>query len=239
MTERGRRHVRRDRHSFDVGPSQVLWRDGRLELHIDERGPLLGRRVRGVVRVIPQGLSTFDATLDLEGRHRWGPIAPCARVELALDQPAQRWSGSGYLDTNEGDEPIERGFRRWDWLRTASAADGGTTVLYDLVQADGRTRLIARRFAADGSSAALPVDAPRQPLPPTTWWRVDRQLRTVEPRARVRRTLEDTPFYARSLVELPQRGGTRVDAVHETLDIARLTHPVVQAMLPVRMPRRT
>ena len=47
----------------------------------------LPRRVRGRVRVHPQGLCRFVAPLDAAGRHRWGPIAPCARIEVELDQP--------------------------------------------------------------------------------------------------------------------------------------------------------
>ena len=52
------------------------------------------------------------------------------------------------------------------------------------------------------------------------------------------RTLEDTPFYARSLIEMADGRGQRVPAVHETLDVPRLVSPLVQAMLPFRMPRR-
>ena len=238
MTERGRRDVARSRSAFAIGRSRLAWQDGRLEIQVEEREPITGRRVLGRVCVQPRGLSHFAAALDGEGRHRWGPIAPCARVELDFGRPGQRWAGAGYLDSNEGDEPVERAFRRWDWLRTAPAADGATTVLYDVVRADGATRLIAQRFAADGSSTALPVDAPRQVLPPGPLWRVDRRVRSADASARVRRTLEDTPFYARSLLSLPQRGGGAVEAMHETLDVGRLVHPLMQAMLPVRMPRR-
>ena len=46
-------------------------------------------------------------TLDGAARHRWSPIAPCARIEVALDRPASRWSGVAYCDTNEGDAPLE------------------------------------------------------------------------------------------------------------------------------------
>lgn len=238
MTERGRRHAARSRTAFGIGPSRMAWQEGCLDLQVDEREPITGRRVRGRVLVQARGLCDFAAALDRDGRHRWGPIAPCARLEADFDRPGCRWSGNAYVDTNEGDEPVERAFRRWDWLRTAPAADGATTVLYDVVQADGATRLIARRFGPDGSSAALPVDAPRQVLPPGPLWRVDRRVRSVDTRTQVRRTLEDTPFYARSLLQLPQRGGGTVEAVHETLDVGRLVHPLMQMLLPVRMPRR-
>ena len=49
--------------------------------------------------------------------------------------------------------------------------------------------------------------------------------------------LEDTPFYQRALIDLPL-GRRQVPAFHETLSVPRLVQPVVQAMLPFRMPRR-
>jgi carotenoid 1,2-hydratase len=60
-------------------------------------------------------------------------------------------------------------------------------------------------------------------------------MRQVPPR--VMQTLEDTPFYARAVLESGLLG-QRVVSVHETLNLRRLTSPVVQAMLPWRMPRR-
>jgi hypothetical protein len=55
--------------------------------------------------------------------------------------------------------------------------------------------------------------------------------------AEVRRTWEDTPFYARS--ELASRFmGEEVVTVQESLDMQRFSSPLVQFMLPYRMPRR-
>jgi carotenoid 1,2-hydratase len=54
----------------------------------------------------------------------------------------------------------------------------------------------------------------------------------------VQRQLEDTPFYQRALLSLPM-GGRTVPWFHETLSVPRLVHPVVQGMLPFRMPRRS
>ena len=53
----------------------------------------------------------------------------------------------------------------------------------------------------------------------------------------VRQTLEDAPFYARSVLD-SRLYGERVEAVHETLDLDRFRLPVVKLMLPFRMPRR-
>ena len=243
MTERGARHVQRERHAFVVGPSRVEWKGDALEIAFDERSVPFMRAVRGSLRLYPRALSQFHAALDanlpLRGRHRWGPIAPCARIEVELQSPALRWQGHAYFDSNEGDEPIERAFLRWDWLRTANA-DGSTAVIYDVqprdVRRSGASRLVAQRFAPDGSASAFET-SPRQRLPPSTLWRIDRQVRAADA-PRVVRTLEDTPFYARSLIEMQGVGGEVVQAVHETLDVPRLVSPVVQAMLPFRMPRR-
>ena len=111
MTERGRRHVQRSAREFVVGPSRVHWDGQALVIDIDEIGAPLPQRVRGRVRVLPQALCPFVTGLDAQARHRWGPIAPCARVEVDLHMPDAQWSGHAYLDSNEGDEPVDRGFR--------------------------------------------------------------------------------------------------------------------------------
>jgi carotenoid 1,2-hydratase len=239
MTERGARHVQRERSAFVVGPSHLAWDGNALEFTLDERSVPWARAVRGTLRVQPHALGTFAAPLDAHGRHRWGPIAPCARIEVALDAPALRWSGAAYLDSNEGDEPIERAFTRWDWLRTASPDGRTTTVIYD-VQAPGAqaAAFIARRFDADGSDHAVDAGPGRRALAPAPLWRIARNVRASQG-ARVLRTLEDTPFYARSLIEMPVQGIScaHEPAIHETLDVLRLRSVAVQAMLPWRMPR--
>lgn len=236
MTERGHLDVRRSRQRFEVGPSAVEWRGDALEIRVDEVATPLPRRVRGTIRVWPQALAGGVHALDAAGRHRWGPIAPRARVEVALDRPGLRWSGHGYLDSNEGDEPIDAGFTTWDWMR-APLADGGSAVVYDVHGRAGQAdRLLGLRFDAHGASEPLALPA-RRPLAPTGW-RIARAVRcddTALPS--VERTLEDTPFYARSLVRT-QLGGQSVEAVHETLSATRFASPWVQALLPWRMPRR-
>ena len=131
MTERGRGQLSRSASELAIGPSVVRWDGQALQIDIDEVCSPLPRRVRGRVRVFPQGLCRFTAPLDAAGRHRWGPIAPCARIEVELDRPGLRWSGQAYLDSNEGDEPVDRAFRTWDWSR-ASLLVGSTAVVYDL-----------------------------------------------------------------------------------------------------------
>jgi carotenoid 1,2-hydratase len=234
MTERGARHVHRDARQFTVGPSRVRWADGQFIVEIDEVAVPLPRRVRGRVAVTPQALCTFSTGLDAAGRHRWGPIAPCARVSVELEQPRLRFEGHAYLDSNEGDEPIDGPFVEWDWSR-ATLADGSTAVIYDVRPQDGPDRVIAERFHPDGRVEAF--EAPPRVALPRTGWRIARTAR-AEPvlAARETRRLEDTPFYARSMVESVLLG-ERVVSVHETLDVRRLASNPVQAMLPFRMPR--
>ncbi len=237
MTERGRASARRGVSEFAIGPSRLHWDGNSLLVEIDEIGMPLPQRVRGSVRLWPQGLSCFSAALDREGRHRWGPIAPCSRIEVDLAQPGCRWSGHAYLDSNEGDEPIDGPFQAWDWSR-ATLKDGSTAVLYDVRPKQGAEHLIARRFAPDGSST--PFDAPpRQAVQGSTLWRVGRSMRSDAGAAPVRlqQTLEDTPFYARSVLDCSLLG-ERVTALHETLLVPRVVSWPVRLMLPWRMPRR-
>jgi len=239
MTERGRGQLARSASELQIGASRLHWDGQALVIDIDEIAVPLPRRVRGRVRLHPQGLCGFTAALDAAGRHRWGPIAPCARVEVEFDRPGLRWNGHAYLDSNEGDEPVERAFSEWDWSR-AGLRDGSTAVIYDVRPGPGEIadggRVIAQRFTSDGH--AWTFEAPPRQTLPRSKWRLGRTLRS-DPAvpARVQQTLEDTPFYVRSVLEAGVLG-ERVIAVHETLDVARLVSGPVQGMLPFRMPRR-
>jgi carotenoid 1,2-hydratase len=52
----------------------------------------------------------------------------------------------------------------------------------------------------------------------------------------IAKQLEDTPFYQRAMLRSDLLG-EKVTSFHETLNLPRLTSPLVQAMLPWRMPR--
>lgn len=235
MTERGRRHVCRDAHEFVIGPSRVRWDGAALVVDIDERCAPIPRRLQGRLRLVPPGLCRFVAPLDAPGRHRWGPIAPCARIEVDLRQPALRWQGHAYLDSNEGDEPVDRAFADWDWSR-ATMANGDTTVIYDLRPRHGPERVIAQRFCPDGRHE--PFEAPPRHRLPTSGWRIPRQVRgEANPAPRLVHTLEDTPFYVRSQIA-SRLLGEDVVSIHETLDVPRVVSLPVRLMLPWRMPRR-
>ncbi len=233
MTERGRSALRRDATTLALGPSRVAWDGAALTVDIDERGMPTPRRVRGTVRVHPEALTRHTEVLDTHGRHRWSPISPRARVEVALEAPALRWSGTGYLDSNDGDGPLEESFADWTWSR-APLRDG-TAILYDARRRDGSDRNVAIRI--DRAGRVEPFASPPAEALPRTFWGIPRATR-AEPggAARLDRTLLDAPFYARS-VATTRLLGQDVATMHEALSLDRFRAPWVQAMLPFRMPR--
>ena len=235
MTERGRGAIRRTQDRFVVGPSAVTWQAGTLTVQIDEIAVPWPRRIRGEVRLRADALVDHPVALDAAGRHHWTALAPCARVEVDLEAPARRWSGHGYLDMNSGDEPLEDGFSSWHWSRCA-LADGSTAVLYEVQRRAGDREGFGLRFDRRGAVHAFPP--PAQAALPGTGWGIARGTRADDAaKARVRRTLEDTPFYARSVLS-SRLLGEEVTAVHESLSLDRFRSRWVQALLPFRMPRR-
>lgn len=214
----------------------MRWDGNSLEVEIDEITVPLPGRLRGRVRLHPAALTSHRYALDPGGRHHWWPAAPVARVEVSMQRPALDWQGHAYFDTNGGSEPLESGFRDWDWSR-AALGDGSCAILYDTRAADGAERQLALRFDGQGRAASFPPPA-RGALPATPIWRIDRGTRTERgTTAQVRRTLEDTPFYARSLLATTLLGEP-VTAVHESLSMLRFRQRWVQYLLPFRMPRR-
>ncbi len=223
----------RDRTSLAIGPSAVSWDGAALTIRIAEITVPFPSRLRGTVVVHPAALTGHTETLDAAGRHRWSPIAPVGRVEVTMEQPALRWSGHAYLDSNDGDRPMEDDFARWDWSR-ADLPDGAA-LLYDVTRRDGSDLSLALRMDRAGAVTQFPPP-PRADLP-ATGWRVPRATR-ADPdfTPTVRQTLEDTPFYARSVLDTRLLGQDAI-AVHESLSLDRFRNPIVQLMLPFRMPR--
>jgi len=235
MTERGRRHVAVSPEHFAIGPSALHWDGQSLTIAIDEIGMPLPRRVRGTVRVRPHAITDHEVTLNAQGGHRWWPIAPLATVEVALSAPDLCWSGAGYLDMNQGDAPIAEGFRSWHWSRAPTS--DGAAVLYGGTRRDGSAFDLGWRF--DDAGRATAIEPGATAVLPRSGWRIPRETRSDSGRpAALVETLEDTPFYARSLVRTSLQRET-VTAVHESLSLDRFAHPLVQAMLPFRMPRRS
>jgi carotenoid 1,2-hydratase len=107
-------------------------------------------------------------------------------------------------------------------------------VLYDLHLRSGENPVLAYRFDVHGEVHAFEPPTPVA-LKRTKWW-LKRRMRT-DGTVRVKQQLEDTPFYQRAVLESILLGET-VESFHETLHADRLVSPIVQAMLPWRMPRR-
>jgi carotenoid 1,2-hydratase len=235
LTERGAGSLVRSAHDLRIGPSALRWNGRWLEIEIDEMTAPIPGRLLGRIRLYPADLHDTVYALDTEGRHRWQPAAPCASVEVDMRRPGLRWRGAGYFDMNWGDEPLERGFRCWDWSR-ASLSDGRCAVLYDRRARDGSADALGLCFSPKGEVRHF-EPPPRARLPSTPVWRITRASQ-VEPGGalRVVKTLEDTPFYARSLIRT-RLLGQPVQAMHESLSLERFSSAWVQALLPFRMPR--
>ena len=80
-----------------------------------------------------------------------------------------------------------------------------------------------------------------EPPPPQrlarTFWRMDRPTRVdAGGSARVVETLEDAPFYSRSVIETKLLG-ERAHGVHESLCLDRFSRNWVRMLIPWRNPR--
>ncbi|MDF1747750.1 MAG: carotenoid 1,2-hydratase [Alphaproteobacteria bacterium] len=235
MTERGAGDVNRKPNHLTIGPSSLRWENGTAIVELKEIAVPVPRPIRGRVTITPTTLNDQDFALDSKGRHRWWPIAPCARIRVEMDTPALIWEGSGYMDSNRGSAPLEDDFQCWDWSR-AELPNGDAVVYYDLTQRDLSHRNIAHRFFATGGNT--PVSAPPKTRLPNINWQVARTTRSdSSSRVKLIKTLEDTPFYARSAIQMGLEGEVAT-GVHESLNLDRFKRRWVQVLLPFRMPRK-
>jgi carotenoid 1,2-hydratase len=233
MTERNATQLSTSADHIHIGPSHLRW-DGRtLTAHIHEITAPIPRRLRGTITLNTTETQAEIFALDEAGRHRWRPIAPAATVQVNFDSPRLSWSGQGYFDTNDGDRPLAEDFSSWHWSR--AAADAGATVMYDVTRRDGTEYGLALHI--NGGQVTYFTPPPEQNVAPS-FWRIPRRIRADSGfTPNVIKTLEDAPFYARSRIAT-RINGAALDTVHETLDLTRFITPIVQAMLPFRMPRR-
>jgi carotenoid 1,2-hydratase len=109
----------------------------------------------------------------------------------------------------------------------------GTAILYEALRRDGSRVEIAVMFDPQGRMQIF-EPPPAVPLKPTRW-KIGRRVRS-DGEASLVRTLENAPFYARSVVSA-RLLGEPVTLMHESLSLDRFKMPIVQAMLPFRMPR--
>jgi carotenoid 1,2-hydratase len=233
MTERPAHRMQRGADHFTVGPSGLEWDGETLVIHLDEISAPLPYRVRGTVRVTPELIGTTAFQLDPAGRHRWHPVAPRARVEVAMTHPRTSWSGPGYFDSNFGDEPLEAGFEDWHWSRAHLKRD--VAVLYEGRRRDGTPFDLALKVDRQGRWRDA-IQPPAAKLP-RTGWLIHRATRADAGHApKVIKTWIDAPFYARTKLAT-RLFGEDCEAVHESLALGRFRSPIVQTMLPYQMPR--
>lgn len=242
--------VSREPSSLRVGESSMRWADpigaDPAELHIElseHQTRFFGRRgapLRGHIRLRPT--ASFGPRIELDRwqttpRHRWYPVAPHARVEVEFESPQLRFAGSGYHDANEGDEGLEHAFRSWNWSRCELGDQ--TVIAYDVVDLQDQPHARAWRFMP---SASAIEDIPDHALGPagvlaSTSWRVPRAIRSdLDHPPKLRCTLEDSPFYSRSLVDV-QLGGRSGVAIHESLSLERFASGWVRFLLPFKIRR--
>lgn len=227
LTERGVGSVRRSSDQLLIGPSSMTRLGESVVVHLDEVSSPAARRIKGSVVLRPTAWHQIPYDLDPRGRHRWTPIAPLARVSVVLEDPALSFEGSGYLDANHGDEPLERAFRSWSWSR--STTTDAVDVAYDARLQGGTERHLGLRF--EGRDVTAVSHEPSRLA--RTRWNLPRTARVSSREVRVQHTLEDTPFYARSLLRTD--GGHLT--MHEELSLDRFSAPWVQMLLPFRMRR--
>ncbi len=234
LTERGRQQLSRDTNTLSIGPSGLHWDGTSLSIEIEEVTVPIPTRITGTIRLYPSATVTQSFTLAAHGQHVWRPIAPFSRLEVDLKRPALSWKGHGYFDWNSGSAPLEASFTGWNWSRASTAS--GTTILYDGSRRFERDFSLALRIDPQGFVQTIAAP-PKAHLPSTLIWRMARETRSDDPgKAKVLKTLEDTPFYSRSIVAATI-GGSPVTGMHESLSLDRFRTRWVQSLLHFRMPR--
>jgi len=233
MTERGKHAVDVAAHELVVGPSQLRWDGNALVIEIDETTCPIPTSLKGTIRLHPEALTREVFALDASSQHQWWPIAPQARIEVEMTHPDVRWSGQGYFDTNRGNSPLEKSFRSWNW--SYARIKDRAVLFYDTLMSTGASRSIS--IVSDKSGRITPLDPPPvSPLPRTRWLIPQETRADAGYSPRLLRRLEDTPFYARSMLSTRLLGEDTI-GIHERLSLDRLANPLVRIMIPFRNPR--
>jgi carotenoid 1,2-hydratase len=233
MTERGAASLDRGADHIAIGASGMRWDGAKLVIDVNERTAPMPRRLRGTVTVTPRALTDQAFELDARGRHRWQPLAPLCDVAVAFDSPGMAWRGTGYFDTNDGDEPLEDAFRSWTWSRFDMADHA--RIVYDVVERDGLARGLSLRVGASGAIETAATLA-ATPLPKGLWGVERSAPADAGATPELLGTFEDAPFYTRSKIR-SRIDGVEATGVNESLTLARLRAPWVRTLLPFRMPR--
>lgn len=237
FSEYSRSDVEQSSTSLRIGKSRLVWDADELRVELDERTANNKSDVRGTIRITPEHVYSSAYDIDAPGKHTWWPIAPSATIDVNLSNPELNFKGRAYLDSNRGEEPLERAFHKWTWARFETQT--GTTVVYDTVPRAGEPTQIALAFSHDGTVEIENVaNAPIVRLPRTFVWAFARETRCAKKhRPKILKTFEESPFYARSWVQTSLDGKEQITGVHESLSLDRFETPWMQWMLPYRIRR--
>ncbi|MFK8029546.1 MAG: carotenoid 1,2-hydratase [Gammaproteobacteria bacterium] len=227
MTECPQKQVHREPHLFGVSNTQLEFSGETLTINIDESAAPIPQRVKGRVRVHLQSQTSTEFDLDARKRHQWWPFSPSTKVEVEFEKPSLRWSGNGYFDTNRGAEPLHEGFNSWHWSR--AHLDDNTHLTYNAIDRSGKASSLGLKINAQGETEHTAI-LDQVPLPASTIWRAPRAAH-LSGQPKVARTLEDTPFYARSI--LSNNNGEQT--MHESLSLTRFRANWVTTLIPFRM----
>jgi len=230
LTEARPESIERRPDLFALSGSTVERSRDALVVHLDERVAPWGRRLRGRVRIDLVHGSKAPFHLDRAADHQWWPIGAKARAEVELDAPSVRFRGSAYHDCNFGRVPLEHTFHSWNWSRADLGDD--VAIVYDVRERDGFEQPLGLKLTSTG---VHPLSADTRVPLRRAMWGVERIVRS-QGETSLLRTLEDTPFYTRSLLRTAFEG-RRVTAVHESLSMERFVKPWVQCLLPFRIRR--
>lgn len=229
MSECRKDSVQCETSRFRVSNSCLDVSGDTLTISVDEIAAPLPQAVKGRIVVNLDTRTTKEHALDAAARHHWWPVSPSARIQVHFDRPDLRWTGHGYVDSNRGSEPLHEGFDDWHWSRTHHAEH--THLTYRSTDRAGNTSALGLNISADGQLSETPLpDASLLPASPI--WRAPR-VGYLPGNNRVVRTLEDTPFYARSITT--SDANPAIMTMHESLSLQRFRSNWVTTLIPFRM----
>jgi carotenoid 1,2-hydratase len=241
MTERTQNAVVASADALRIGNSVLAIERQQLVLDVDEFTMPIPGRLRGrlSVELVPVDFQphTLDSPEIGPSLHHWQPVAPQTRITVNMSSPSLHWQGAAYVDSNYGAAPLESSFKSWTWSRSHEP-DDKTTILYDVLERNGRSSRKSLQFDNDGNLSEV-LAPEHHTLRPTRYWRIPRSARTpAGTQLQQVHTLEDTPFYSRTRFIEQHRTHAQV-TVHESLDLERFDSAWVRCLLPFRMPRST
>ena len=231
LTEYNQSRIQRDATTFELGANRLSFDGTSLHIEVCDRAVPIPRSVTGRITVTPLCRTEQPMTLEDRGGQTWWPFAPSARIDVALTSPSLRWQGKGYFDTNFGQVPLQNSFSEWHWSRQHIGKS--TRIAYHTTHKQTAGPSLSLIIHKDGRiEHAEPLEHHELPR---GLWQMRRPIASAEPPTLVE-TLEDTPFYTRSIVAVPECA--KVLTMHESLSLDRFVQPWVQTLLPFRTRRR-